>query len=238
MLKRISRRHEAHGRANRVCTEHSALLDTTAGGQKLRLSLDGHVEKVGRLLALQEESIMERRAATSMVRSGRRAIRCALKAVVTVGRLVTLADGTVMSTMQMPRPVSDDDLMAHARGTLERVAPYADDFVAAGLPLDLLEKLAAAIEGLASARSAQSTARLNFTVATGSIREIQHGARRTIDAIEAIAINMEKTRASSDMLVMLRVARRIGPRAATNAADDRADSLDSLDSVPGDAVNG
>jgi hypothetical protein len=238
MLKRISRRHEAHGRANRVCTEHSALLDTTAGGQQLRLSLEGSVGKVDRLLALQEESIMERRAATAQVRIGRRAIRHAVKAVVTVGRLVTLADGTLMSAMRLPGPISDEDLMAYGRGMLERVAPHEGVFVAAGLPPDLLEKLAAAIDRLASARSAQSTARQNFTAATESIRDIQHNARRTIDAIEAVALNMEKTPSSSDMLTMLRVARRVGPRAGTSAADGPADSLDSPDSVPRDAVNG
>ena len=225
MRKRISRRHEAYGRAKRVCTEHSALLDTTAGGQKLRISLEGHVGKVDRLLALQEESIMERRAATAMVRSGRLAIRHALKAVVMVGRLVTPADGTVMSTMRLPGPVSDNDLMAQASGILDRVTPYADDFIAAGLPPDLLEKLAAAIDALASARSAQSTARRNFTAATESIRDIQHDARRTIDAIEAIAINMPKTRSSSDMLTMLRVARRVGPRVEAASADEPSDPL-------------
>jgi hypothetical protein len=34
MRKHVQRRHDAHLRAHSVCTEHSALLDAAAGGQK------------------------------------------------------------------------------------------------------------------------------------------------------------------------------------------------------------
>ena len=56
MRKDIRRRHDAHIRTLRVCTEHSALFDATPGGKKTRTTLGSHVADVTRLLALQERS--------------------------------------------------------------------------------------------------------------------------------------------------------------------------------------
>ena len=42
MRKRISRRHEAQVRVQRVCAEHSAFFDGTPGGQATRAILGTH----------------------------------------------------------------------------------------------------------------------------------------------------------------------------------------------------
>ena len=95
MRKEVRRRHEAHVRTHSVCAEHSALFDATPGGQKTRAALVAHVADVDRLLALQERSIEDRRAATEQCRVSRRALRAAAKAVVAVGRVVSLDAGVV-----------------------------------------------------------------------------------------------------------------------------------------------
>ena len=64
MRKDIRRRHDAHIRTLRVCAEHSALFDATPGGRKTRTTLGSHLADVTRLLALQERSLEDRRAAT------------------------------------------------------------------------------------------------------------------------------------------------------------------------------
>ena len=115
MRKDLRLRHDAQVRANGVCTEHSAIFDATPGGQKARTALATSVAHVDGLLALQERSIEDRRAATEQARSGRRTLRDAAKAVVKVGRLVTL-DQPTMATMQLLGDASDDQLLAYVRG--------------------------------------------------------------------------------------------------------------------------
>ena len=137
MRKKVRCRHEAYIRAQNVCAEHGEMFDATPGGQKVRAVLGAHVADVDRLLALQERSIEDRRAATEQCRRSRRALRAAAKAVVTVGRIVHL-DAAQMGAMQLPRGASDDELVAYSPGLLERVSPCADAFVADGLPPNLL----------------------------------------------------------------------------------------------------
>src|SRR5712691_8203921 len=179
MRKRIRRRHDAHVRAYSVCTEHSALFDATAGGQKTRAALGAHVADVDRLLALQERSIEDRRAATEQCRLLRQTLRNAASAVVKVGKLVHL-DDTVMATMQFPGSPSDDELLAYSRGLLDRVSAHAEAFVADGLPPDLLKHLADAIQAFAAARDAQAASRQRFTAAAESIRETLDKASKTV----------------------------------------------------------
>src|SRR5438105_15194798 len=140
MRKQVRRRHEAHVRAQSVCAEQSAFFDATPGGQKAHADLDKQVAEVGRLLALQHRSILERRAATEQCRLSRRALRNAVRAVIRVGRVVKL-DADVMGNMRLPGRTSDDELLTFSRGLLERVSAYADAFVAEGLPPDLLKHL-------------------------------------------------------------------------------------------------
>src|SRR5712692_1207469 len=214
MRKEIRRRHDAHVRAHGVCTEHSALFDATPGGQKTRAALGTYVADVARLLALQERSIQDRRAATEQIRFSRRALRDAAKGVVKVGKLVNL-DDAMMAAMQLPGPASDDELLAYSRGLLDRVSSHADAFVAEGLPPDLLKNLANRIQAFAAARDAQAAAGQRFTAATESIRETLDKADNTVGALEAIAVNIPAAR--PEVLTRLRIAKRVGPRAAEPA---------------------
>ena len=101
MEKRIGRRHEAQVRVQSVCAEHSALFDATPGGQAARAALGADVAEVDRLLALQQQTIEERRAASVQRSLLRRNLHDAAEAVVRVGRVVNL-DAGVMATLQLP----------------------------------------------------------------------------------------------------------------------------------------
>jgi len=209
MRKQVRRRHEAHVRTQSVCAEHSAVFDATPGGQKTRAALGAHVADVDRLLALQKRSIEDRRAATEQCRVSRRALRAAAKAVVAVGRVVSL-DAGVMGKMQLPGATSDDELLAYSRGLLERVSAHADAFVADGLPPDLLKHLGDGVVAFAAARDAQAAARQRFSAASESIREALDGADKAGDVLEAIVVNTPG--AAPEVLTKLRIARRVGPR--------------------------
>ena len=219
MRKEIRRRHAAHVRAQAVCTEYGPLFDATDGGKKTRAALGTHVADVDRLLALQERSIEDRRAATNQIRQSRRSLRDAAKAVVKVGKLVNL-DDTTMATMQLPGPASDDELLAYARGLLDRVSLHADAFVAEGLPPDLLKNLADRLQAFTAARDAQAASRQRFTAATESIRETLNRAGKTVDALEAIAVNLPDVH--PEVLTKLRIAKRVGPRPTEPAAPPAA----------------
>jgi hypothetical protein len=214
MQKQVRRRHDAHVRAKSVCTEHSAIFDATAGGQKTREALSAHVADVDGLLARQERSIEDRRAATKDSRLSRRALRDAAKLVISVGRLVHLED-VVTDTMLLPARGSDDVLLAYARGLLDRVSPHAEAFVAGGLPPDFLEGFADAIQRLEAAREAQAASRQQFTAASTAIRETLDETDKAIDVLEGIAIHTPA--AQPEVLTKLRMARRVGPRAAAEA---------------------
>ena len=221
MRKDLRRRHDAQVRVTGVCTEHSAVFDATPGGQKARTALATSVANVDRLLALQERSIEDRRAATEQVRSGRRTLRDAAKAVVKIGRLVTL-DQPTMATMQLLGHASDDQLLAYMRGLSDRVGAHADAFVAEGLPPDLLARLDDETQRFVAAKEGLAAARQTFTVATDSIRQAQDNAEKTVDALDAIAVNTPAAR--PEVLRKLRIARRIGPRAPVTQASNPAPS--------------
>jgi hypothetical protein len=209
MRKQVRRRHEAHVRAQNVCAEHSALFDGTPGGQKARAAYGAQVAEIDRLLALQERSIEDGRAATEQCRQSRRTLRAAAKAVVSVGRVVNL-DAPLMDTMQLPGAANDDELLAYSRGLLERVSAHADLFVAEGLPPDLLKRLGEGIVEFAAAREAQAASGQRFTAAYESIREALDRADKTGDVLEAILVNTPG--GALEALTKLRIARRVGPR--------------------------
>ena len=211
MRKDQTRRHDAQVRVNGVCAQHSALFDATPGGQSTRAALGTYVADVSRQLAVQKQSIEERRAATKQCRVARRALHAAAKGVVKVGQLVTV-DQTTMDTMQIPHRMGDDELIAHAQGLLNRVSPFADAFVAKGLPPDVLKKLDTNIQALVAARDARATAVQQYAAATASIHETQDVADKTVAALEAIAINLPD--ANPEVVTKLRMAKRVGPRAA------------------------
>jgi hypothetical protein len=93
--------------------------------------------RVDRPHAMQERSIEDVRAATKHCHQCRRTLRAAARAIVRVGRLVNLVV-PLIDTLRLP----DDELLAYARGLLERVWPHAAAFVAEGLPPDVLKQLA------------------------------------------------------------------------------------------------
>jgi len=214
MRKHVRRRYDAQVRASNVCHEHSGIFDITPGGQKARTALAARVTDVGRLFALQERTLEDQRAATEQIRIGRRALRDRANVVVKIGKLVRV-DETTMTTMQLPGSVSDDELVAYLRGLIDRVAPHADAFIAEGMPPDLLTNLQDGIQQFAAAKDRYAAARQGFTAATEMIRETQAKVDNTIDALEAIAVITPA--AHPEMLTKLRMAKRVGPRAAASA---------------------
>jgi hypothetical protein len=214
MEKKVQRRHDAHARTNVVCTEHSALFDATPGGQKTRAALGTCVGDVDRLLALQKRSVQDRRTATERCRLSRRTLRAAAKAVVKIGKLANLDDAMV-ATLQVPDRGSDDDLLADSRAFLDRVSSHADALVAEGLPPDLLQHLADAVQAFAAARDTQAACRERFTAASEAIRETQDRADTTVDALEEIVVHTPG--GQPEVLKKLRMARRVGPRVAEPA---------------------
>jgi len=214
MTKEVRRRHDAHLRTQGVCSEHSAFFDTTPGGRKARMTLGAHVAEVDRLLALQQRSLEDRRAATVQCGRSRRTLRHAARAVVRVGRVVELEAG-VMSAMRLPGKTSDDTLLAWLRGLVDRVSAHADAFVAEGLPPDVLTDLADGVVAFEAARGAQAASRQRSSAASESIRQTLARADRTVDVLESIAITAPA--APAELLTRLRLARRVGQRARAAA---------------------
>ena len=210
MRKDERRRHDAHVRVNGVCTQHSALFDATPGGKSTCAALGTYVADTGRRLAVQKQCIEDRRAATKQCRVARRALHAAARAVVRVGQLVTL-DQPAMDTMQIPPVMSDDELIAYSQGLLNRVSPYADAFVAKGLPPDVLTNLDTSVQALVAARDARATAVQQYAAATAAIHDTQDLADKTVAALDAIALNLPA--ANPEVVTKLRMAKRVGPRA-------------------------
>ena len=209
MEKKLRRRHDAHVRANGVCTEHSALFDATPGGQKTRAALGTQVGDVERLLTLQKRSVQDRRTATERCRLSRRTLRAAAKAVVKIGKIANLDDAMV-AALQLPDRGSDDDLLAESRALLDLISSHADALVAEGLPPDVLQHLTDAVQAFAAARDAQSGSRERFSGASEAIREMLDKADKTVDALEEIVVHTPG--GQPEVLKKLRMARRIGPR--------------------------
>jgi len=227
MRKDIRRRHDAHVRANNVCAEHSALFDATPGGQKMRTTLATCVADVDHQLSVQARSLAERRASTDQCRKARRTLRDAAKAVVRVSSIANLDEAT-RANFPILGSVSDDELIAYARGLLDTVSSQADALVAEGLPPDLLKNLDAALQGLVGARDAAALARQRFAASTESIHESQDRADRTVAALEAIAVNLPA--ANPEVVTKLRIAKRVGPR-----TDTRGDSTPTPEPAPAPA---
>ena len=206
MRKQVRRRHDAHVRAQNVCAEHSEVFDGTPGGKTARAALGAHVAEVDRLLALQEGSIEDGRAATKQCRQSRRSLRAAAKAVVSVGKVVGLTT-PFMDTMQLPDATNDKELLAYSRQLLERVSAHAELFVAQGLPPDLLTRLGDGIAAFEAARETQAGSRQRFTAAFESILDTLDQADNAVDVLEAILANTDPEPA--DALTQLRLARRV-----------------------------
>jgi hypothetical protein len=89
-----------HTFAPTACAPNTARSSTPSlAEQQTRDAFRTHVADVDRLLALQERSIEDRRAATEQCRLSRQALREAATLVINVGRLVHL-DDIEMDTMR------------------------------------------------------------------------------------------------------------------------------------------
>jgi len=216
MRKNIRRRYDAHVRVNGVCTEHNNLFDATPGGQSTRAALGTCIADSDRLFAAQTQAIEERRAGAQQSRMARSALLDATRAVVNVGKLVNIGDSP-MFTMRVPVGPSDDELIAYARGLLNRVTAHADAFVAAGLPPDLLKNLESRIQGLVAAKDAVAAAHQRFAAAAVSLQQTQSQADKTVAALTSIAVNTPA--AHPEVITKLRIARRVGPRTGRPADD-------------------
>jgi len=169
-------------------------------------------------LAVQKRSVEDRRASTEDCRIGRRTVHAAARAIVRVGKLVNLDE--TMTTMQIPRKASDDDLIAYARGLLDRVSSHADAFVTAGLPPDFLKNFDSSIQELVAARDARAAAIQRYAAATALIHEKQDLTDKTVAALEAVAINLPA--AHPELVTKLRMAKRVGPRVAAASKQEPA----------------
>jgi len=181
---------------------------------KRRTALAACVANADRRLAFQERSIEEQRAAAETLRVTRHALRDAAKAIVKIGKFVTL-DETTMATMQILGSVSDDELLAYMRGLIGRVGPYIDAFVAEGLTPDLLKNMENQIQRFVAAKRDYAAARLAFTAASESIHETQAAADTIVEALEAIAVITPAAR--PEVLTKLRMAKRVGPRVVAHS---------------------
>jgi hypothetical protein len=79
------------------------------------------VAEVDRLLAVQERSLEDRRAATEQCRISRRTLCDFAVAVVRVGRVVNV-DPAMMATMHLSGSTNDDERLAYSRALLDRVS--------------------------------------------------------------------------------------------------------------------
>ena len=209
MRTTVRRRYQAHTRVNDICTEHSAFFLGANGAEQPRQDLRASVAEVARLTALQYRCRMEARAATEMARRARRTLHLMAKAIIAIGKLVPISG---MAEMRLPGHVSDDELLADMRAKLEYVSPHAAAFLAAGLPSDLLDGFAGAIDALVEAKRTQDRARSTFTASVQSVRDEQKHSDRLVAALVAIADVAPD--APMEVPTRLRVAKRVGQRKA------------------------
>jgi hypothetical protein len=214
MTKLVQRRHDAQTRTNSVCAEHTEIFDATPGGRKTRATLAANVAHVDDLLVAQVDAIHDKEAATALCRQMRVQLHRAIKAVVTIGKVVHL-DETTMATLRRPGAIKDDELIAFAGCLHERVLTHAEAFLAEGLPAVSLTDLAEGIRVLSTARQQQASARQRFSAAAESIRDAQEAARV---AIRTLGVIVENTPAAHpEVTTKLKFAKRIGHRARKDA---------------------
>jgi len=232
MRKDFSRRQAAHVRTDGVCAEHREFFDATAAGRGVRAALAASVAKVDRLLVLQRGWIEDTRAATEQRRRARRAIRDAMTAIATIGRTMRLPD-TATATMRRHEPMADGVLLACARALVDRVSPHADAFVAAGLPAAVFAALDASIPRLDAAIQAQAGYRQRFSAASDIIRDALNDADTAITVLDVVARHTPD--APPELLVRLRIAKRVGHRArrqSGTAPDARLAPAEARTSLP------
>jgi hypothetical protein len=83
------------------------------------------------------------------------------------------------------RSSSTQSLLDAAKATARDVAPYKDQFVAKGLPVDFLDRLTAAIQALENAAAANVTARMAVAGATGQLTKAFQDGRDAVTLMDS-----------------------------------------------------
>jgi hypothetical protein len=150
-------------------------------------------------------------AALAGIRTARTNVRWGLTALVRIAPSVTL-EPEVAKVFHMPRGRTDEELLAVARDAMDKIAPFANEFLAAGLPPKVLTDLPKQIADFAAARLAKSNASREYTITTDHIdKELDAGD----EAIRIAATILDSSpSAPTDAVKKLRSAKRIGPSTA------------------------
>jgi hypothetical protein len=215
MDRLVKVRHESHVRSNDLCAQNSDGIDVNPGAKKTRLALNDYVTESTRLIAVRDQAITERKAATRQCRLCRQGLRGSGNTIVKVARRVTLPN-TVMQALTVPGQMSDEKLQAHMQALHDHVLPYKDAFEAEGLPAGALTKLTDGIKALAAARATRAATIQDAASADASLSENQGLASTAISALEAVIPT--DTQANRELVTKLKVARRVGPRKAQPTA--------------------
>jgi hypothetical protein len=201
-------KHQAQARSADVCVEHRVALSATDGGTRSVATLSNSVANVDRLNGVLERCRDRMTAALAAMATARPFVRWALTALVNIAPSVSLepADAKVF---HMPLSRKDEELLAVAREAMDRITPYAKEFLAAGLPPKVLSDLPAQIADFAAARLDWSDARREYTITTDNIDKELAAGDAAIRVAQTI-LNDSPT-APTDAVKKLRMAKRIGP---------------------------
>ena len=209
--KRSSLRHQAQARAHDVCTEHHDVLGATDGGTRSVEALGNSVSIVDRLFGALQRCRDKVTAALAVIRTARTNVLWGVKALVRIAPSVTL-EPEVAKVFHMPKGRTDEELLAVARDAMDKIAPFAKEFLAAGLPPKVLTDLPKQIADLAAARLAKSNASREYAITTANIdKELNAGDQ----AIRVAATILDDSPAApTDAVRKLRSAKRVGPSTA------------------------
>jgi len=213
-------RHKAQERANDVCAGLHATLGASDGGTKSAATLNNSVINVNRLFGVLQRCRDRMTAALAAMRTARPVVRWGLKALVSIAPSVSIEPDD-MKVFHMPLTRKDDALIAGAGEAMDRIGPYAKEFLAAGLPPKVLSDLPRQIADFAAARLAWSDAVREYTITTGAIDTELAAGNNAIRT--AITILDDSPAAPTDAVKKLRMAKRIGPsKTKTDSPDTPA----------------
>jgi hypothetical protein len=138
----------------------------------------------------------------------RRALHAGLAVVV---RFCIFAKLDVLAkVVTPPRFASNTELLSDAQAIRDKVAPYRQALLDAGLPAQVLDDLPAQIVGLAAARDAKDAAQRNFTAAG---KDLEAALAAGDGGIEVLHNILKATpQAHPNAVTKLAVAKRVGPR--------------------------
>jgi hypothetical protein len=221
-------RSKAQARSNDVCTEHQATLGATEGGARSATTLGNSVANVNRLFGVLQRCRDRMTAAFAVMRAARTTVRWGFKALVSLAPSVSIepADAKVF---HMPATRRDDALIAAAREAMDRITPYAKEFLAAGLPPKVLSDLPKQIADFAAARLDWSNAVREYTLTNDEIDKELNAGDQAIRTAETI---LSDSPTPTDAVKKLRMAKRIGPSKAAKQEAPAAPASTSTAPTP------